>query len=99
MVALDESLPGAAHTEDRLRSDEMIWLTAAAFSAALRVAPTRWRVNPGFPHRTYVDTAALAAWRALPAANRLHGGATLKHNGWAEGLEDLTKWTRLLSGR
>jgi PPOX class probable F420-dependent enzyme len=27
MVALDESLPGAAHAEDRLRGDEMIWLT------------------------------------------------------------------------
>jgi len=27
MVALDESLPGAAHAADRLRSDEMIWLT------------------------------------------------------------------------
>jgi len=27
MVALDESLPGAAHAADRLRSDEMIWIT------------------------------------------------------------------------
>lgn len=27
MVALDESIPGAAHAEDRLRDDEMIWIT------------------------------------------------------------------------
>ena len=27
MVALDESHPGAAHAQDRLRGDEMIWLT------------------------------------------------------------------------
>ena len=51
VVALDESLSGAAHAEDRLRSDEMIWLTTVRadgqpFSTALRVTPTRWRVNP-----------------------------------------------------
>ena len=27
MVALDESIPGAAHAVDRLRGDEMIWIT------------------------------------------------------------------------
>jgi PPOX class probable F420-dependent enzyme len=27
VVALDRSLPGAAHAEDRLRGDEMIWIT------------------------------------------------------------------------
>jgi len=27
MVAIGESFPGAAHAENRLRSDEMIWLT------------------------------------------------------------------------
>ena len=27
MVALDASLPGAAHAEERLHGDEMIWLT------------------------------------------------------------------------
>ena len=27
MVALDDSLPGAAHAQDRLRREEMIWLT------------------------------------------------------------------------
>jgi PPOX class probable F420-dependent enzyme len=27
MVALDESVAGAAHAEDRLRRDEMIWIT------------------------------------------------------------------------
>lgn len=27
MVALDESLPGAAHAADRLRNDEMVWIT------------------------------------------------------------------------
>jgi hypothetical protein len=58
VVALDESLSGAAHAEDRLRSDEMIWLTTVRADGQPQTSAvwfhwdgtdfllTRWRVNP-----------------------------------------------------